>query len=232
MKKTIAVVMALSMLMMGGVATVSASGDQAHVYVVHGIPGADDFPVDVSVNGECALPGFTFGEREGPLALPAGAYDVAVHVPSDGECGEEAAIGPLTLPFEAGDNKTVIAHLDEEGNATASLFDNDFSRFHRIQSRLVAHHTAAAPEVDVNVARKYGRWGQQATFEGFANGDQISADLRPGIREVTLELDGEPVFGPTTLRLRPFVTYSVYAVGTFDETFQYLVFRDRNFRFR
>jgi hypothetical protein len=232
MKKTIAMMLAVSLLMVGGAATVSAGDGEAKVYVVHGIPGDEGFPVDVSVNGECALPGFTFGEREGPLALPAGEYEVAVHAPSDVACGGDAAIGPVTLPFEGGDNKTVIAHLDEEGNATASVFDNDVSRFHRIQSRLVAHHAAAAPEVDVIVARKYGRWGPQATFDGFANGDQISADLRPGVREVTLELDGEPVFGPTKLRLRPFVTYSVYAVGTFPDTFQYLVFQDRNYRFR
>ena len=38
----------------------------ATVYVLHGIPGEDlgldpELPVDVSVNGACALPGFTFG---------------------------------------------------------------------------------------------------------------------------------------------------------------------------
>ena len=59
------------------------SKSEGIVYVVHGINGTDlglseALPVDVSLNGACALPGFTFGEIVGPLELPVGSYDIAI----------------------------------------------------------------------------------------------------------------------------------------------------------
>ncbi len=38
-----------------------AAAQNAYVYAVHGIPGANGFPVDIAVNGNCTLTGFTFG---------------------------------------------------------------------------------------------------------------------------------------------------------------------------
>lgn len=207
-----------------GVTGVAGASSGANVYVIHGIPGANGFPVDVSVNGACALPGFLFGQRVGPLSLPAGNYTIAVHAPSDGACGQPAAIGPVTLSFADGDNKTIIAHLTEAGAPTASVFNNDYSPTGRGKARMVAHHTAAAPAVDVVIARDYYGGGRRMTVPGFSNGDQISAEVRPGDWQVTLELGGAPVYGPTTLTLKPFTAYEIYAVGTFPSTFQYLVY--------
>ncbi|HEX8027129.1 MAG TPA: DUF4397 domain-containing protein, partial [Vicinamibacterales bacterium] len=89
----------------------------AEVFVVHGIPGQDvagaprDLPVDVSVNGACALPNFRYGQVVGPLRLNAGTYRVAVHFPATGTCASAAVIGPAEVPFAAGENSTLIAHL-------------------------------------------------------------------------------------------------------------------------
>jgi hypothetical protein len=207
-----------------GVTGVAAASSGASVYVIHGIPGVGGFPVDVSVDGACALPNFTFGTRAGPLSLPAGDYTIAVHAPADGACGGAAAIGPVTLTFADGDNKTIIAHLSAMGAPTASVFDNNFSPTGRGNARLIAHHTAAAPAVDAVVARDYFGGGQRITAPGFTNGQQVAAELRPGDWQVTLELGGAPVYGPTTLTLKPFTAYSVYAVGVFPDSFQYLVY--------
>jgi hypothetical protein len=225
MLKKLPFLLSLVLVLALGVTGVSAGGhDDANVYVIHGIPGADGFPVDVSVNGACALPGFTFGTRAGPLPLPAGTYTIAVHAPSDGFCGGAAAIGPVDLAFADGDNKTIIAHLTEAGDPTASVFDNDFSPTGRGSARIIGHHTAAAPMVDVVVARNYFGGGPRIEVPGFANGDQIATEVRPGDWQVTLELGGTPVYGPTSLTLNPFTAYSVYAVGVFPGSFQYLVY--------
>lgn len=224
MLKRVSLLLTLVMVLALGVTGVAGASSGASVYVVHGIPGANGFPVDVSVNGACALPGLVFGQRVGPLSLPAGTYTIAVHAPSDGSCGEPAAIGPVALTFADGDNKTIIAHLTEAGAPTASVFTNDYSATGRGKARIIAHHTAAAPAVDVVIARNYNGGGPRITVPDFANGDQIKAEVRPGNTDVTLELGGTPVYGPTTLNLRPFTAYEIYAVGTFPSTFQYLVY--------
>lgn len=224
MFKKVSLLLTLVMVLALGATGVAGASSGASVYVVHGIPGANGFPVDVSVNGACALPGFLFGQRVGPLNLAAGDYTVAVHAPSDGACGQPAAIGPVTLSFADGDNKTIIAHLTEAGAPTASVFTNDYSPTGRGKARIIAHHTAAAPAVDVVIARNYNGGGPRTTVPDFANGDQIVTEVRPGNTDVTLELGGAPVFGPTTLNLRPFTAYEIYAVGTFPSTFQYLVY--------
>lgn len=223
MLKKASLLLALVLVLALGATAVSAANG-ASIYVIHGIPGANGFPVDVSVNGACALPGFTFGQRVGPLSLPAGTYTIAVHAPSDGACGGPAAIGPVALTFADGDNKTIIAHLTEAGAPTASVFANDFSPTGRGSARIIAHHTAAAPAVDVVVARDYYGGGPRIAVPGFANGDQIKAEIRPGDWTVTLELGGAPVYGPTMLTLKPFTAYSIYAVGVFPSSFQYLVY--------
>lgn len=224
MFKKVSLLLTLVMVLALGVTGVAGASSGASIYVVHGIPGANGFPVDVSVNGACALPGFVFGQRVGPLNLPAGSYSIAVHAPSDGNCGQPAAIGPVSLTFANGDNKTIIAHLTEAGAPIASVFTNDYSPTGRGKARIVAHHTAAAPSVDVVVARDYYGGGPRITVPGFSNGEQIKAEVRPGDTQLTLELGGAPVYGPTTLTLKPFTAYDIYAVGTFPSTFQYLVY--------
>jgi hypothetical protein len=219
--KKASLLLALVMVLALAVTGVSAASG-ASIYVIHGIPGDNGFPVDVSVNGNCALPGFKFGDRVGPLNL-VGTYSIAVHVPSATPCGGAAAIGPVALTFADGDNKTIIAHLTAAGAPTASVFVNDFSPTGRGSARIIAHHTAAAPEVDVVVARNYYGGGPRIEVPGFANGDQIKTEVRPGDWDVTLELGG-PVYGPTVLTLKPFTAYSIYAVGVFPNSFTYLVY--------
>jgi hypothetical protein len=226
MLKRLLFLLSLVLVLALGAISVAAADSGADIYVIHGIPGDGGFPVDVSVNGACALPNFTFGTRVGPLNLPAGTYTIAVHAPADGNCGNPAAIGPVDLTFADGDNKTIIAHLSEAGAPTASVFNNDFSPTGRGNARLLAHHTAAAPAVDVVVARDYFGGGPRISVPGFANGDQINTEIRPGDWQVTLELGGTPVYGPTMLTLKPFTAYSVYAVGVFPDSFQYLVYAD------
>ncbi len=68
-----------------GAATVAAPAaatgmtDTASLSVLHAVP---DLTVDVYVNGDLTLDDFTPGELAGPLALPAGDYELAVTPPT------------------------------------------------------------------------------------------------------------------------------------------------------
>jgi len=226
MKKLLSIVfLPLVALTMMATSAVSAYAD-ATVYVVHGIP---DVPVDVAVDGACALEGFVFGDQAGPLTLPAGDHQITISLADEmAPCGGDVVLD-ATVPFLADENVTVIAYLDETGNPTAGKFDNDFSRTDPGTARILLHHTAAAPVVDVAVDRD-----MDATFaaaiEDFANGDQVVTSLRPGEWYVWLAPAGspDPVFGPEPAKFKPFTAYRVFAVGSIAAgNFQLLAFADK-----
>ena len=98
-----------ALILMVGVA--SADMHEATVYVVHGIPGVT---VDVELEGDCALPGFEFGDIAGPLSLPEDTYNIKIRG-SDGTC-TGAIVLDLDVPFTAGQNVTVIA-MEPESTA-------------------------------------------------------------------------------------------------------------------
>jgi hypothetical protein len=235
----------------------SAEDGMLTAYVIHGINGEDfdmdkALPVDVSVSGlGCAIPYFEFSDRVGPLSVPSGTYDITISLadmenPCDGT--EVIALSDVMLPAEA--NATIIAHRTADGSpgagdllglgVTASIFANDFTYTGRGKARILAHHTALAPSVDVVVSRDYEDINAPGvTVPGFSNptseGDavlsQINAEFRPGEWDVALELDGAAVFGPDTVQLKPFTATYIYAVGDFlGGTFQYLVYTEEGLK--
>lgn len=201
----------------------TAAAQDAKVYAIHGIPGGDlglsaALPVDVAVNGGCVLTNFQFGQVRGPLSLPQGNYTFEIKLNLGGApCSGPTAIGPAVIPFVAGETATVIAHLTAAGEPTASKFVNDVSRTGPGRSRVVAHHTAAAPAVDVYVGRNLNDpTAPTLTVPGVVNGDQAGAPVQPGSWQAALKLAGTNTvaLGPATLRLQPFTAYFVYAVGS------------------
>jgi hypothetical protein len=213
--------LALSLVVLTGAAF--AEDSSSSIYVVHGIPGSDlglpaSLPVDITVNGACAIQNFEFGDITDSISLPAGTYTVEVRLANAAApCSGPVAIGPADLPFAAGKNYSVVAHLTEDGKPTASLFENDLSPTGRGMARLIAHHTAAAPVVDVRLSRAtpYGSV-PLLTVEDFGNGDQAAASIRPGGWEASLLLPNTntTAIGPVSLRFSPFTAYLVYAVGS------------------
>jgi hypothetical protein len=200
---------------------------QAIVYVVHGIPGEDlglepDLPVDISLNGVCALPGFTFGEITDAIPLTPGVYNVKIGLAdSQNPCNEPAVI-EADVDLFAGSNMTIIAHLTEEGEPTASLFPNQLGiSWSLLRAPSVVHHTAAAPTVDVMAKR--GR--RLLKLEGLSNGDQGILATRPKLWQISIAPSGsnEPVFGPVDQWLHRRNAYFLYAVGTLEnDTFSIL----------
>jgi len=188
----------------------------ATVFVGHGINGTDlgaaeALPVDVSVNGACALPGFEFRAFAGPLELDAGDYEIAVSLANTDEpCSNDPVIGPVTVTVNDGDNATIFAHLTDGGTPTASVFPNAFARPGRAQ--FAARHAANFGPVDVIVDP---RSPKGITVPDLANGNQVSTPIRPGRHSVALAPAGSmtPVFEISPV-LRPFTSYYAYAVGT------------------
>jgi len=205
----IAILPIIAATMIGSV--VPAFAD-ATVYVVHGIP---DVPVDIAVDGGCALENFLFGDQAGPLSLPAGDHQITISLANMADPCNGDVVLDVSVPFVDGENVTVIAYLDDMGNPTAGKFANDFSRTDPGTARIILHHTAAAPVVDAAIDRDMDAMFSPA-IEGFANGDQVVTSLRPGEWYVWLAAAGstDPAFGPQLVKFKPFTVYRVYAVGS------------------
>jgi hypothetical protein len=230
----------------------AAAADMATAYVIHGINGEDfgmdqELAVDVWVSGlGCAIPGFEFGNRVGPINAPAGSYDISISLAdANNPCEGTKVISLNGVMLTAGSNVTLIAHRTASGSpgdgdelglgVTASAFANDFTSTAPGKARIIAQHTALAPSVDVVVSRNYSNPNSPGvTVPGFTNptsdGDavlsQINAEFRPGQWQVALQIDGATVFGPDTLKLKPYTATYIYAVGEYPNTFQYLVFTE------
>ena len=186
----------------------AATGSSAKLSVLHGVP---DLTVDVWVNGERTLDDFTPGTLAGPLDLPAGTYSVAITA-ADAADASSPAIGPVDLTLESGGNYTAVAHLDEGGEPTATLFTNDTEPTAAGQGRLTVRHVAAAPAVDVLA-------GGQAVVSNLSNPDEQTLDLPAGTVNATVVAAGttEPaVLGPADVPVTEGALTVVYAWGSLE----------------
>jgi hypothetical protein len=117
-------------------------------------------------------------------------------------------------------NASIVARLTAAGAPVISVFVNDVSRTAPGQGRVVLHHTAQAPAVDVRAFRGDGKGNAPSiSVPGFANGAQVPAEVRPGNWQATLSAGGAVVFGPATLNFQPNTVQLVYAIGTFPDSF-------------
>jgi hypothetical protein len=206
------------------IAATPASGQSttASVIIVHGIPGGDlrqpaALPVDISVDGACAVTNLSFRTIVGPLAIPAGTRRLAVHYPATGSCSAAAVIGPAEVSFAAGEAATVIAHLDASGSPTAAKFANNFSATPTGRARVAIHHTANAPAVDVYLTRTFG--SAAATIgltTGVVPGEQAVLPVagEHQLLAITAAGSSTAVFGPAGVALSPGNAYSFYVVGS------------------
>lgn len=198
--------LALAAVTLAAVPASAATDDAASLSVLHGVP---DLTVDVWVNGERTLDDFEPGDLAGPLELPAGTYTVAITA-ADAEDDSEPAIGPVDLPLEAGMNYTAAAHLDADGEPTATLFTNDTSATAAGEGRLTVRHIAAAPAVDVLA-------GGTAVISGLENPDEQVLDLPAGTVSASVVAAGttEPaLLGPADVPVTEGTSTIVYAWGS------------------
>lgn len=222
-KKSLVLLFVALVLVVMNVLPASANTSSANVFIVHGIPGKDlaldpTLPVDIAVNGQCALTGFKFGDIAGPLALPAGTYQVAIGLANaEKPCSSSPVIqGPFA--FRAGENASVVAYLNTAGAPTAGKFTFSTRNLYTSRLRVVAHHTANAPTVDVRFIRQQlvdDRLSSRRLV-GVSNGMYGSVDMRPGTWDLALRPTGthKDAVGPITLELSTNTVYLAYVVGS------------------
>ncbi len=181
--------------------------DDARIHLIHGIPGVD---VDVTVDDEVVVPGFSYQDTQ-DLSDFAGQTLANLQVKVAGTDDVAIDVGDFDVPAEG--NYTVIAHLDAEGTPTVSVYENDESTLDAGEGRLAVRHTAAAPAVDVLA-------GGEAVFSGIENGGEAAADLPAGTVTASVVPAGatEPVvIGPADLPVEEGSALIVYAVGSLDD---------------
>jgi len=160
-------------LMVGIFATPASAQDNTRIILIHGIPGVD---VDILANGEPVAEEFGFGDRI-DLSDLAGETLEELTVLVAGSDAVAIAAGDVLLP-NAG-NTTVLAHLDEIGDPTLTLFSNDTSAISAGEGRLTFRHAAAAGPVDIKI-------DDAPASRGLDNAREIAADLRA--RDVAVEV--------------------------------------------
>lgn len=200
MKMVLALFVALFSMLL-----VSPAGAQdATIMLAHGIPDTD---VDVVVDGDIVIPNYSFGSME-DLSAFAGQTLPNLTVNLAGTDTVALDLGDFAVP--ASGNYTVVAHLDADGNPTASVFENDTSTIAAGEGRLVVRHTAAAPEVDILA-------NGSAAFTSVPNGAEGQVDLAAGTISAEVVPAGatEPVvIGPADLPITEGASLIVYAVGS------------------
>jgi hypothetical protein len=208
MKRYLAVAAVVLTLLATGVAGATPAQGQsgARIHLIHGIP---DTPVDVAAGGENVITDFDFGDTEDLSAL-AGQTLTGLQVKLAGT--EDVAIDAGDTALPPSGNYSIIAHLDEAGAPTLTVFENDTSAIAAGSGRLVVRHTAAAPAVDV-------RANGEVAFADLSNPNEAKADLPAGTISADVVPTGasEPVvIGPADLPVTEGSTLIVYAVGSLD----------------
>ncbi len=186
-----------------GLTTALLAAQDATVTVLHGVPGLAA-PVQVFANNNLLF-AFDYGDQQGPLSLSPGSYALEVRL-------NGAPILSANATLNAGDDVSVIAHLDAGGAPRLALFANDVTPLTLPASRLTVRHTAQAPAVDVELRQNNA---VVATINNLSNGSEAIAPVPPGRYAVSLLLAGTSTvaFGPVDVAVENGVGYGVFAVG-------------------
>ena len=239
MKKSRGMYLLFACLLLTGFASSQALAGEApaSIYIVHGIPGHDlsttldpALPVDIQVDGSiCLVTGLKFGDIAGPFTIPANTYSVAILAANTvAPCTGTTLLGPASVTITAGENASVVAYLSATGAPGVKKFENDLSPTPNGDSRLIVQHTAAAPAVDITVARdknEYSEWPYArkiGVLRNVSNSQQASPLIPSGapnnfpLTQVTFTPAGatNPVIGPYFFQLVPHTAYLIYAVGS------------------
>ena len=191
----------------------------ATLTIGHGINGTDiglaeELPVDVTVNGGVLLAGFEFRTFTDALSLAPGAYSIQIGVADPVNPGSQPALIDVTVDLFAGENSTILAHLDDAGNLVASKFVNGTTIGKPYAGLLSAQHTAFAPAVDIRAKRLFN--GPLLVIPGVTNGLQAAGELNAGVFGIDLVAAGTTVrvLGPAFVPVLPESRTALYVVGS------------------
>lgn len=204
------------------VASAQSVASPATFLVVHGIPGRDVaatldpvLPVDVLIAGKyCLLRGFTFGSIAGPFEVPAGSYPVAISLANPVAPCSNAVVISATVTLGAGTATSIVATLSSASGPTAEVFDDTLAAIPAGKQRLMAHHAADAPELQVSVSNVGGA-PEKAQFDLFRGAERSAlVSARPGFAVSISPVGSTAVIGPVTVQPGNRGLALIYAVGS------------------
>jgi hypothetical protein len=210
----LSVFVSLALWMVAAPAWGQQSTASATVTVLHALPG---FTADVYVNGELTLNGFEPETATDPLSLPPGDYAIDIRdvgAPAD---STPALSGSVTI--EAGQDLSIIAGLDEQGDPVLNVFQNDLSPVSVGKARFIVRHVADAPGLDVLL-------DQAPVVQDLENGQSRATQLAEGSHALTIATAGSStaLAGPMDVQFAEGTDKIVYAIGSADgDTFDLMV---------
>jgi hypothetical protein len=209
MRRIITLIAALALALVPAAGAL-AQTNEGQVTVVHGIPDLGDgtSAVDVYVNGDLTLPGFEFGNVEGPLTLPAGTYDLEIYPAGADAASTDAALaGSTDLP--AGAYASIVAYLQEGGAPTLGVFVENNANTAAGNARVTARHLADFGAVDILA-------NDGAMFEGVTNGQGADTDVPADTYniKITAAGDASTVAFDADLALAEGTNTIAYAIGS------------------
>jgi len=203
----------IGVLMVIGVAPAAAQDSEPTEVVVtalHAIPGDNDFPADVYINGELAIEGFTKMMKSDPFVIEPGELLIEIF-PSGADPTEgDPALSQVVDLTDPG-NFAMVAQLVGPGTPVLSLYLNDISPVAMGQGRFVFRQTSAVDSVDILA-------DGEIVATGLATSDEVTVTLPAGTFELTVVPAGgtEPLVTSDVELVEGELTV-VYAISTQSE---------------
>jgi hypothetical protein len=179
MKKMSVAIVALALAAIPAMTALGQS-NEGRVIVVHGVP---ELAVDIYVNGDLTFENSTFGDVFGPLALPAGDYEIEIFANgADPDSDSPALMGSASLP--AGAVATIAAYLQDGGAPTLGVFVENNSTTAAGNARVTARHLADFGAVDILA-------NDGAVFSGVINGQGADIDVPADTYNIKITAAGD-----------------------------------------
>ncbi len=164
---------------------VNEAEGSVRVRFAHG--SADTLAVDVYANDTLLVPALTLGDLTGHVALPAGAYAVALR-PAGAPAADEPVI-TADLELDAATPAVTVAFTGEQGDGTLALqtFTDNVAGIQPAMARVTVLNTVPGAVVDVTLTDTSGTVLASALAAG-AQGTAL--DIVPGEYMVAVSITG------------------------------------------
>jgi hypothetical protein len=189
----------------------ASSAAAADVFVVHGIPGV---PVDVYVSAAGgpvpATPAIPNFQPKAVLRVSAGpgTFDIRIYPVGVSPQTGTPVISVLGAAIPASGELSVVAHLDGDGQPTATIYRNDSSAVQNGWARISVRHTADAPAVQLTA----GGVPKLALSNPYFGDLEVPATTIP--LQLQVPFAGTAITPVAPLTFTSGLRYFVYAIGS------------------
>jgi hypothetical protein len=191
----------------------SAAEAASRVFVIHGIPGVN---VDVYASAAGAaipttptIPGFQPKQIVDVAGVGAGRYDIRIFAQGANPLTDTPVIAVLGATIPDNVELSILAHLDADGNPTATVYRNDNSRVQAGWARVSVRHAALAPAVQLSA----GGVPKLALTNPYFGDLEVPAGVNLPL-QLQVPFTGAAITPTTALSFQSGTRYFVYAIGS------------------